>query len=323
MTLDDDPVQIWRPYLQQLPAHHDPSSFILANLEDQVLNGVPRVLTRRNETLVRVTDVYDGGYNQSPSVAAYELTPKSRKIIVSLDQNDKALVDLPDESTPRESYKTVSELRNLNDFALRAHICCRGNLDLVSALKPVIASSLGRRTLDSAGQALPGCEVLLSALQSYIQSCEELIPRMRNAIDLAGYTLSLHNQLETARVDRELRDLTSSLKRLQEDNMNDSAAVKVITFVSAIYLPGSFIVSLYGMNFFVFDEDLRQIVIAKDFWVFLATWLPLTLVTGLIYVLIVWFDAWWKRKPFRFFQRPGKEDMSESEMQVGKEFADD
>ncbi|BCS04315.1 uncharacterized protein AKAW2_80116A [Aspergillus luchuensis] len=82
MTLDDDPVQIWRPYLQQLPAHHDPSSFILANLEDQVLNGVPRVLTRRNETLVRVTDVYDGGYNQSPSVAAYELTPKSRKIIV-------------------------------------------------------------------------------------------------------------------------------------------------------------------------------------------------------------------------------------------------
>ncbi|BCS04314.1 uncharacterized protein AKAW2_80115A [Aspergillus luchuensis] len=146
---------------------------------------------------------------------------------------------------------------------------------------------------------------------------------MRNAIDLAGYTLSLHNQLETARVDRELRDLTSSLKRLQEDNMNDSAAVKVITFVSAIYLPGSFIVSLYGMNFFVFDEDLRQIVIAKDFWVFLATWLPLTLVTGLIYVLIVWFDAWWKRKPFRFFQRPGKEDMSESEMQVGKEFADD
>lgn len=137
----------------------------------------------------------------------------------------------------------------------------------------------------------------------------------------AGYTLSLHNQLETARVDRELRDLTSSLKRLQEDNMNDSAAVKVITFVSAIYLPGSFIVSLYGMNFFVFDEDLRQIVIAKDFWVFLATWLPLTMVTGLIYVLIVWFDAWWKRKPFRFFQRPGKEDVSEPEMQVGKEFA--
>ncbi|GLB02242.1 hypothetical protein AtubIFM57258_003584 [Aspergillus tubingensis] len=502
MMVDDDPVQIWRPYLQQLPAHHDPSSFILANLEDQFLNGVPRVLTRRNETHVRVTDVYDdhratklhtnskslqdfltndstipNGLNirimsiySSATIAPLEITPLSMALLLeryavhpsfvqvllsfgknvhiseagnsllcvnerdndtyvsyqlnyventgrrlipwswrhtgvyhhrrqpsqnekgydffillhpnedsisdkrilnglgifedsrlqpglnrneARDQsilvhslvlssficnwrwylqylgdrfekyNNKALVDLPDESTPRESYKTVSELRNLNDFALRAHICCRGNLDLVDALKPVIASSLGRRTLDSAGQTLPGCEVLLLALQSYIQSCEELIPRMRNAIDLAGYTLSLHNQLETARVERELRDLTSSLKRLQEDNMNDSAAVKVITFVSAIYLPGSFIVSLYGMNFFIFDEDLRQIVIAKDFWVFLATWLPLTLVTGLIYVLIVWFDAWWKRKPFRFFRRPGKEDMSEPEMQVGKDFANE
>lgn len=98
-------------------------------------------------------------------------------------------MDLPDESTPRESYKTVSELRNLNDFALRAHICCRGNLDLISALKPVIASSLRRRTLESAGQVLPGCEALLLALQGYIKSCEELIPRMRNAIDLVGFQI--------------------------------------------------------------------------------------------------------------------------------------
>ncbi|GKZ53938.1 hypothetical protein AnigIFM49718_008723 [Aspergillus niger] len=502
MTVDDDPLQTWRPYLQQLPAHHDPSSVNLADLENHLLNGVPRVLTRRNEIHVRVTDVYDDhratklhrdleslqcffntesaipdGLNirilsiySSASILPLKITPlfmallleryvvhpsfiqvllsfgrnihiseagnsllcvderendayvsyqlnyvektnrrlipwswrhtgvyhhrhqssehqrgydffillhpnetsvpderildglgvfeeprmktglsqneaRNQSILVhSLvlssficnwrwylrylgdqfeDFNNRALVDLPDESTPRESYKTVSELRNLNDFALRAHVCCRGNLDLVRALKPVIASSLGRRATESTRQALSGCETLSLALEGYIKSCEELIPRMRNAIDLAGYTLSLHNQLETARVDRELRDLTSSLKRLQEDNLDDSAAVKVITFVSAIYLPGSFIVSLYGMNFFVFDEDSRQIVIAKDFWVFLATWLPLTLVTGLIYVLIVWFDAWWKRKPFRFFERPGKRDVSKPEMQVGKEFANE
>lgn len=82
MTVDNDPVQIWRPYLQQLPSHHDPSSVNLANLEDHFLNGVPRVLTRKNETHVRVTDVYDGGYRYGPSVAAYKLTLMSRKIIV-------------------------------------------------------------------------------------------------------------------------------------------------------------------------------------------------------------------------------------------------
>ncbi|PWY91787.1 hypothetical protein BO94DRAFT_533242 [Aspergillus sclerotioniger CBS 115572] len=234
------------------------------------------------------------------------------------EYNDKALVALPEESTPRESYDTVSALRDLNDSALRAELCCRGNLDLVSTLKLAIASSLGMQSPASMKQTVRGYEALESTLQGHIKSCEELVPRIRNAIDLAGYTLSLHNQLDTAKVDHELRDLISHLKELQQDSVDDSAAVKIITFLSAVYLPGSFIVSLYGMNFFVFDNDARQIVIAKDFWVFLATWLPLTMVTGLIYVLIVWFDAWWKRKPFRLFQRPEKEAMSQLETQAVK-----
>jgi hypothetical protein len=53
--------------------------------------------------------------------------------------------------------------------------------------------------------------------------------------------LTLHNQLEAAKIDRELRDLTDSLKRLTEDTVDDSATVKIVTFVSAVYLPGSFI----------------------------------------------------------------------------------
>ncbi|PYI11466.1 hypothetical protein BO78DRAFT_413930 [Aspergillus sclerotiicarbonarius CBS 121057] len=232
------------------------------------------------------------------------------------EYNNKALVALPEESTPRESYDMVSALRDLNDSALRAQICCRGNLDLVSVLKPAIASSLGMQFPASWKQNLRGYEALESTLQGYLKSCEELVPRIRNAIDLAGYTLSLHNQLDTAKVDRELRDLINHLKDLQQDTVDDSAAVKIITFLSAVYLPGSFVVSVYGMNFFDFNDESRQIVIAKDFWVFLATWLPLTMATGLIYVLIVWFDAWWKRKPFRLFQRPGKESMSQSETRV-------
>lgn len=72
------------------------------------------------------------------------------------------------------------------------------------------------------------------------------------------------------------------------------------------------------MNFFVFDQDARQIVIAKDFWIFLATWLPLTVITGLIYVLIVLFDAWWKGKPFRLFQRPNKGRRHHSSEEAGQ-----
>lgn len=63
-----------------------------------------------------------------------------------------------------------------------------------------------------------------------------------------GYTLTLHNQLETAKVDNELRDMTKQLRdvteqlrNLQLDTVDDSTTVKIITYVSAFYLPGSFV----------------------------------------------------------------------------------
>jgi hypothetical protein len=54
--------------------------------------------------------------------------------------------------------------------------------------------------------------------------------------------------METAQVDKELRDITEKLnnvtkelKDLQTDSLDDSATVKIITLVTAIYLPGSFV----------------------------------------------------------------------------------
>jgi hypothetical protein len=58
----------------------------------------------------------------------------------------------------------------------------------------------------------------------------------------------LHNNLETAKVDnelrditQELRDMTEQLKNLTQDTVDDSATVRIITYVSAFYLPGSFV----------------------------------------------------------------------------------
>jgi len=56
--------------------------------------------------------------------------------------------------------------------------------------------------------------------------------------------------------------------------------------------------SLYGMNFFVFDTDSQSILIGRDFWVFVATWLPLTFITAGIFILTLWLDA--RRKGKRF-----------------------
>jgi hypothetical protein len=43
------------------------------------------------------------------------------------------------------------------------------------------------------------------------------------------------------KIDQELRDVTERLKDLTEDTVDDSATVKIITFVTAVYLPGGFV----------------------------------------------------------------------------------
>ncbi|KAF7175058.1 hypothetical protein CNMCM7691_006462 [Aspergillus felis] len=147
--------------------------------------------------------------------------------------NDRAFGMTPEKLTPQESFNHLVTLRNLNDWVNKARASCEGTLDLVLRLK----------------DSFHECNEHEPRIRSYIQSCDGLTPRVRNTTDLLGFTLNLHNQLETAKIDRELRDITeqlqlvtSELKDLQRDNIDDSAAVKIITFISAVYLPGSFIV---------------------------------------------------------------------------------
>ena len=77
-----------------------------------------------------------------------------------------------------------------------------------------------------------------------------------------GYTLTLNNQVEATQINKQLKSLaqetvagnqqlqklaedtvivTEELRKLTEDTVDDSATVKVITLLSALYLPGSFI----------------------------------------------------------------------------------
>lgn len=193
-------------------------------------------------------------------------------------ENSKAMVLRPEQTKADSSFHRVKNLRNINDFAQFAKGCCTSGLELVEGLR------------ESGISSLQSCKDLYShitTLKGYIKSCEGLIDRIRNTIDLVGYTLTLHNQMETAKVDNELRDLTERLKTLTESTVDDSATVRIITLVSAFYLPGSFVASLYGMNFFGFDSERMEITIGHDFWIFIATWLPLTLLTGAIYLLVL------------------------------------
>lgn len=147
-------------------------------------------------------------------------------------ENNRAMVVRPEKAEPNAAFACVQELRNAKDLVVFARACCAGNLDLVDHLAHCFAQPPGSRLV------LDGHKTKLSG---YVASTDVLAERIQNLIDLVGYTLSLHNQLESAKVEKELRDLTEGLNRLTQDNVDDSATVKIITFVSAVYLPGSFI----------------------------------------------------------------------------------
>jgi len=48
------------------------------------------------------------------------------------------------------------------------------------------------------------------------------------------------------------------------------------------------------MNFFGFDAIKKQITIGDDFWIFIATWLPLTFLTAAIYLFVLFLG--WRAK---------------------------
>lgn len=87
-------------------------------------------------------------------------------------QTDAAMTMQPDEADPNESFKRVTELRNVNDWAYQAQACCSNNLDVVRKLK---------ESVDDETNELVSFE---TALAGYIESCEALLPRIRNTIDL-------------------------------------------------------------------------------------------------------------------------------------------
>jgi len=205
------------------------------------------------------------------------------------------MVVKPENADAKSSFRRVQKLRNMNDFALFAKACCMCNFKVVEGLKSNAMTPL---------KDASDLEDQMMTLREYVESSSALESRVRNALDLVGYTLTLHHLLETAKVDKELRDITHELrdmtekmKNLTQDTVDDSATVKIITIVSAFYLPGSFVASLYGMNFFAFDSTSQSIAIGTNFWIFVATWLPLTAITVAVYILTLWFVARRKGKP--------------------------
>ena len=80
----------------------------------------------------------------------------------------------------------------------------------------------------------------------------------------------------------------------------DSSAMKTIATLTMLFLPATFVSSLFGTNFFALapssaGDGGTTFLVSEIWWVYVATAVPLT---GIVALVWVWW-MWYKARPLR------------------------
>lgn len=84
--------------------------------------------------------------------------------------------------------------------------------------------------------------------------------------------------------------------RLAELSGRDSTSMKILAFITTIFLPGTFVATMFSMDMFSWskkDEGDKRTV-SGQFWIYWAVAVPLTLVT------LAGWGVWWRIEGRRF-----------------------
>lgn len=83
-------------------------------------------------------------------------------------------------------------------------------------------------------------------------------------------------------------------RKLAHASKRDSSAMKTISLLGAIFLPGAFLASIFSTTFFQFQFPSPTTIVSSDFYIFWACTIPLTLI-----VMFLWY-IWESRRDRRY-----------------------
>ncbi|KAL4862469.1 hypothetical protein BDV12DRAFT_190391 [Aspergillus spectabilis] len=143
------------------------------------------------------------------------------------------------------------------------------------------------RSLDRTFEVLHQANASLSDFgiiqQTDLKAMKLLLNNYSGAVNSYGQAAwSLHSR--TSRIATHITDTLSFkdayiAKRQTEFMLRDSTTVRVITVVTLIYLPSTFMATLLGMNSFFEMDDNRRLVVSPQFWIYIVCAIPLTAAT--------------------------------------------
>lgn len=190
------------------------------------------------------------------------------------------------------NFKSMRSLRGLEERVQMAQVTLSQTEKLIKVLAELNQSMLQSNMYDQkeftiTETALKAVRVMLEGHQTSAQALEL---RIQGILRLVTDTLNLKNQSAAAKSQKTAADnqavateISKGVYALTLDSVDDSAIARIVTLATLIYLPASFVASLFGMNFFDFNNNTQRMSISKDAWIYLLVTIPLTAVTGLIW----------------------------------------
>ncbi|KAL4756019.1 uncharacterized protein BDW70DRAFT_154510 [Aspergillus foveolatus] len=118
----------------------------------------------------------------------------------------------------------------------------------------------------------------ITALEGHIESVQVLERKVRGISDLLAVAVTVENQAVTIDINNKMLDLNNKLVELTNKSLDENATVRIVTLVTLIYLPASFVSTLLGMNLFDYGPE-GNLEISHHFWIFVILAVPLTALT--------------------------------------------
>ncbi|OCK91162.1 uncharacterized protein K441DRAFT_642086 [Cenococcum geophilum 1.58] len=168
----------------------------------------------------------------------------------------------------------LSKLQHLQDKVLQVSARLKATKTTLSTLKEVNDSSFApasdKQDVESFGGEI---KIYETQVTGHLVSLELLQKRSQETLKMLGVALSLRIQATALGINNNMLSLT-------QDAVDDSATVRVVTVVTLVYLPASFVASLLGTNLFVFQTIQGSgFQVSAQFWIFIVITIPLTILT--------------------------------------------
>ncbi|KAG1885543.1 hypothetical protein F4604DRAFT_1878208 [Suillus subluteus] len=157
---------------------------------------------------------------------------------------------------------------------------------------PAMEDSENRATTEELMQR--ECKNLLSEVDRLHRRCSMFISRLKNAIDLAFATVNIEDSRHT--------------HRLTMATLRDSAAMKLISYLTMVFLPASLTASVFGMN-------VREIYPGTLETIARYVWVTLTLILVTTWTVIA-------LQPYSTIHQPGATllDQRQEDLTAGKQY---